>query len=149
MVTRQREHQVTCSGSDSPSLLALPDPEHESTMTLRNVRKHTNNRIPHDLKHRLNYTFPRTLGSSVSSGFRPNVFIRFISYHACYTPTHITGSSHSKTDRQMEASTECRSAQFPQFSSLSGRLPAGDPHGRLPAGDPHGRSPPAAVTQTR
>jgi len=50
MVTRQREHQVTCSGSDSPSLLALPDPEHEGTKTLRNVGKHTSNRIAHGSK---------------------------------------------------------------------------------------------------
>ena len=42
-----------------------------------------------------------------------------------------------QTDRQTEASTECRSAKFPQFSSLSGPLPAGDPH-RL--------SPPATAT---
>ena len=129
MVTRQREYQVTCSGSDSPSLLALPDPEHDITMTRRNVWKHTNNRTPRDVKSHFNYTSHVRLGLPfLQVSDQTSLCVSYLC-HACYTATHITESSHSKTDRQIEASTECRSAQF---SSLSGRLPAGDPHRRLP-----------------
>ena len=64
----------------------------------------------------------------LSFTFLPNVLCFIYLCHACYTATYITGSSHSKTE---EASTECCIAQFPQFSSPSGRLPAGDPHRRL------------------
>jgi hypothetical protein len=134
MVTRQRQHQVTCSGPDSPSLHALPDPERESTMTLRNVRKHTNNRTPHDLKHHLNYTFPRTLGFSVFFQVLDQtfLFVLYLTMRATRPPISREVPILRQTDRQMVASTKCRGAQFPQFPSLSGRLLAGDPHRRSP-----------------